>query len=75
MIKEINENVGFYVRLSRDDGYSGLSFDRLQMNRLLNNVKQGKVNVAIAKDLRIGQNQTKFSEIVDEFCHFITVHL
>lgn len=114
MINATNENVGLYVRLSRDDeregeslsienqkafllnycreqgfeniniysddGYSGLSFDRPQMNRLLNDVKQGKINVIIAKDLsRIGRNQAKFSEIVDEFlplynCRLIAIN-
>lgn len=51
-----------------DDGYSGLSFDRPDMNRLLNDVKNGDIDIIIAKDLsRIGRNHAKFSEIVDEF--------
>ena len=38
---------GVYV----DNGYSGLNFERLEFNRILKDVEEGKINLVITKDL------------------------
>ena len=45
--------VGFYA----DDGYSGTNFDRPNFQRMLEDIKRGKVNMVVVKDLsRFGRN-------------------
>jgi len=45
--------VGFY----QDDGYSGTNFERPDFKRLLDDIKMGKINLVITKDLsRFGRN-------------------
>ena len=45
--------VGFYA----DDGYSGTNFDRPEFQRMLEDIKRGKINLVIVKDLsRFGRN-------------------
>ena len=40
-----------------DDGYSGLNFDRPDFQRLISDIKAGKVNLVLTKDLsRLGRN-------------------
>ena len=45
--------VDYYI----DDGYTGTNFDRPDFQRLLNDIKKGKINLVIVKDLsRFGRN-------------------
>ena len=45
--------VDFYI----DDGWSGTNFDRPDFKRLLDDIKRGKINLVIVKDLsRFGRN-------------------
>ena len=47
------ENIQFFI----DDGYSGVSFNRPDFQRLLEMMEQGKVSTLITKDLsRLGRN-------------------
>ena len=47
------EVVGIYV----DDGYSGTNYDRPDFKRMIKDIKQGKINMVITKDLsRLGRN-------------------
>lgn len=49
-----------YCRLSRDDGYSGTTFDRPDWNRLMGLVDEGRVGTIIVKDMsRLGRDYLK----------------
>ncbi len=101
MTKQLNYNVGIYVRLSQederagesisienqkimlkdyvnkqsgwnivdiyeDDGFSGTTFERPAVQRLLDDAKTGKINLIICKDLsRFGRNYIEVGQYVD----------
>lgn len=49
-----------------DDGYSGTSFDRPGVQRLLEDAKTGRINVIIVKDLsRFGRNYIEVGQYTD----------
>lgn len=49
-----------------DDGYSGTSFDRPAVQRLLDDAKNGKINTIVVKDLsRFGRNYIQVGQFVD----------
>ena len=49
-----------------DDGYSGTSFDRPSVIRLLDDAKGGKINLIIVKDLsRFGRNYIQVGQYID----------
>lgn len=49
-----------------DDGYSGTSFDRPEVQRLLEDAKSGRINTIIVKDLsRFGRNYIEVGQYVD----------
>ena len=49
-----------------DDGYSGTSFDRPGVQRLLEDAKNGKINLIICKDMsRFGRNYIAVGQYVD----------
>ena len=55
--------VGEYV----DDGYSGTSFDRPNFTRLIEDIKAGKVNCVIVKDLsRLGRNYIETGRYIEQ---------
>ena len=55
--------VGEYV----DDGYSGTSFDRPNFTRLMEDIKAGKVNCVIVKDLsRLGRNYIETGRYIEQ---------
>ena len=54
--------VDYYV----DDGYSGTNFDRPEFQRMLENIKNKKIDVIIIKDLsRLGRNYIETSNFVE----------
>ena len=64
-VKELEEklkdnkiyNTALYCRLSLDDGYSGLNFNRPGFQRMIQDIQSGKVNLVINIDLsRLGRN-------------------
>lgn len=60
----IIEDSDFYI----DDNVSGYTFNRPEFTRMIEKVKEGKVDVVIAKDLsRIGRNNGKVLVLIDEF--------
>lgn len=100
MAKQTENNVGIYMRLSKedlqdgdslsienqklmltkfvrekgwtlvseyaDDGYSGTSFDRPGIQRLLSDAQLGKINIVVVKDLsRFGRNYIEVSRYID----------
>ena len=49
-----------------DDGWSGTSFQRPEVQRLLEDAKNGRINVIIVKDLsRIGRNYIEVGQYTD----------
>jgi len=49
-----------------DDGYSGTSFERPEVQRLLEGAKTGRINIIIVKDLsRFGRNYIQVGQFVD----------
>ena len=68
--------VSYYL----DDGVSGTTFDRPGFNRLVQDAKDGKINIALCKDLsRLGRDYIeagKYTDIVFPSlgCRFIALH-
>ncbi len=49
-----------------DDGYSGTTFDRPSMQKMLDDAKSGKINLIICKDLsRFGRNYIQVGQYTD----------
>lgn len=52
-----------------DNGYSGTSFERPQWERLMQDVKAGKINCIIVKDLsRLGRNYIETGNFLERIC-------
>ena len=55
-------NIAFYV----DDGYSGVTFNRPDFQRMLADVKAGKVSAVVTKDLsRLGRNYLEAGRYIE----------
>jgi len=51
-----------------DDGYSGGNFDRPGFQEMINDIKQGKINCVITKDLsRLGRELYKTGKYIEEY--------
>ena len=62
-----NDDITFVDRYS-DDGWSGTNFDRPDFMRLMEDIKKGKINCVIVKDLsRLGRNYI----LVDQYLEMI----
>ncbi len=62
-----NDDITFIDRYS-DDGWSGTNFDRPDFMRLMEDIKKGKINCVIVKDLsRLGRNYI----LVDQYLEMI----
>jgi DNA invertase Pin-like site-specific DNA recombinase/ssDNA-binding Zn-finger/Zn-ribbon topoisomerase 1 len=60
---EFNSSVNYYI----DDGYSGTTFERPDFNKMLNDIKDNKINCIIVKDLsRLGRNYIEVGKYIDE---------
>lgn len=59
-----------------DDGYSGLSFQRPEMQRLIEDAKAGRINTIVVKDLsRFGRNYVEAGQLIDELFPALQVRL
>lgn len=57
-----------------DDGYSGVGFDRPALNSMLEDIKQGKINCIIVKDLsRFGRNYIETGRYIQQIFPFMGV--
>lgn len=57
-----------------DDGYSGTSYERPAFHRLLEDVKSGKINCIIVKDLsRLGRNYIETGRYLEKIFPFLGV--
>lgn len=51
-----------------DDGYSGTNFERPDFQRLMQDIKLGKIGVVITKDLsRLGRDYIKIGNLLEEY--------
>ena len=66
LTKYVKEQGWNLIDIYVDDGYSGTSFDRPGVQRLLNDAQSGTINLIICKDLsRFGRNYIKVGRYVD----------
>lgn len=63
-----------------DDGYSGTNFDRPAFQRMLADIKDGRINLVIVKDLsRLGRNHVLVGQFTEQIlpafgCRFVAVN-
>lgn len=58
------KNIIHYV----DDGYSGTNFERPDFQRLMQDIKLGKIGIVITKDLsRLGRDYLKTGYLLEDF--------
>ena len=54
------------AKIYEDDGYSGTTFDRPGVQKMLDDAKTGKINLIICKDLsRFGRNYIEVGQYID----------
>lgn len=59
-----------------DDGYSGVNFDRPAFQEMLSDIKEGKVNCVIVKDLsRFGRNYIEVGKFIEKIFPYLGVRL
>lgn len=57
-----------------DDGYSGVNFERPAFQKVLNDIKEGKVNCVIVKDLsRFGRNYIEVGKYIEKIFPYLGV--
>lgn len=57
-----------------DDGYSGVSFDRPAMKEMLSDIKAGRINCVVVKDLsRFGRNYIETGRYIEQVFPFMGV--
>ena len=62
--------VDFYI----DDGYSGVNFDRPDFQKMLQDIKDKKINCVIVKDLsRLGRNYIEVGKYIERLFPFLGV--
>jgi DNA invertase Pin-like site-specific DNA recombinase len=80
LIKHVREQRWNLVDTYLDDGYSGKDFERPGVQRLIEDAKDGKINLILCKDLsRFGRNYILTGQYVDYLfpminCRFIALH-
>ena len=66
LTKYVKEQGWNLIDIYVDDGFSGTSFDRPGVQRLLNDAQNGTINLIICKDLsRFGRNYIEVGRYVD----------
>ena len=57
-----------------DDGYTGVNFDRPAITRMMDDLKKGKVNCIIVKDLsRFGRNYIETGKYIEKIFPYLGV--
>ena len=68
LLEYARENSLNVVEIFSDDGYSGLSFDRPDFNRMINMIEEKKINTVVTKDLsRLGRDYIEVGKYVDKY--------
>lgn len=58
-----------YVKLYQDNGYTGTNFDRPAWDELIRDVRAGRINCIVVKDLsRLGRNYIETGEFLEKEC-------
>lgn len=64
----------FFVDIYIDNGYTGTDFDRPAFNRMMEDVRGGKINCIVVKDLsRLGRNYVEAGEYIEKIFPFFHV--
>ena len=62
------------VDVYADNGFTGTDFERPEFNRLLSDVRNGKINCIIMKDLsRLGRNYVEAGDFIEKIFPFLGV--
>lgn len=68
ILKYLKDNNYTLYKEYVDDGISGTIFERPGLEEMLQDIKKGKINLVITKDLsRLGRNNGKMSILLDEY--------
>ena len=68
LLQYVKENNLRVYDIYIDDGYSGTNFDRPDFNRLLNDIKLGKINMVITKDMsRLGRDYIGTGNLIEKY--------
>ena len=60
---KLSSSIKYYI----DDGYSGTTFDRPDFKKMVDDIKDNKINCIIVKDLsRLGRNYIEVGKYIDE---------
>ena len=64
------------VELYIDNGYTGTDFNRPNFQRMMDDIRVGKIDCIVIKDLsRLGRNYIEAGEFIDKICPFLGVRL
>lgn len=56
------------AEIYQDDGFTGLNMDRPGLQKLLQDIERGKINLVITKDLsRLGRNYLQTGHLIEDF--------
>ena len=68
LLKYAKENDLNVVEIFSDDGYSGLSFDRPDFNRMIKMIEEKRINTVVTKDLsRLGRDYIEVGKYLDKY--------
>ena len=71
-IQEHEELQQYSIMEFIDDGYSGTNFDRPNIQKLLNLVREGKIQIIIVKDLsRFGRNYLEVGDYLEHLFPYL----
>lgn len=60
---KLSSNINYYI----DDGYSGTTFNKPDFEKMINDIKDNKINCVVVKDLsRLGRNYIEVGKYIDE---------
>lgn len=65
-----------YVKTYTDNGYTGTDFERPGWQSLMEDIKDGKINCILVKDLsRLGRNYVETGRFIEKICPFLGIRL
>jgi len=77
MLTDLCETQGWHiVDCYADDGFTGLTFQRPEMQRLIADAKSGRINTIVVKDLsRFGRNYIEAGQLIEDLVPAIGIRL